>query len=133
MAVQGEPCFPKEWPTGCPPSEATPAKGVVYRTCDRSPPSSDDFKSYFQLGKAPKACPCLRAGLSVFRDMHDAVHHASSFRRIAGHVTKADLRAEHGKIKPTPSKNSGPSHTTWWPAEGLERASIFRVVTKSSE
>lgn len=133
MEVEDKPRFPREWPTGCPPSEATAAKGIVYRTCDGSPPSQEDFKSYLELGKAPKACPCLRAGVSVFRDLHDAVHHASQFRRMAGLVSTGELRPEHGKTKPTPSKNTGPSHTTWWPVEGLDRASIFRIVSKSSQ
>lgn len=132
VEVEDKPRFPREWPTECPPSEAVAAKGIVYRTCKGSPLSQDDFKSYLEHGKAPNACPCLRAGLSVFRDRHDAIHHANQFRRMAGLVSAGELRPEHGNTKPTPSK-TGPSHTTWWPVEGLDRASIFRIVTKSSQ
>ena len=131
MEAEKEAQFPKDWPPGCPPPEAVPAKGVVYRTCGSSPPSSDDFKSYLEQGKAPNACRCQRAGISVFRDFHDATHHASHFPRSGGLVSKCELKPEHGKMKPTPSSKTGPSHTTWWPVEGLERASIFSLVKTS--
>ncbi|MCU0873206.1 MAG: hypothetical protein MUE50_12775 [Pirellulaceae bacterium] len=74
----------------------------------------------------PKAPPCLRCGLSVFRETRDAIHQRQLLPKLGSLIAEATLLAEHGKTKPTEGRQ--PSHTTWWAYEGVNRASLFSVV-----
>ena len=74
--------------------------------------------------------PVLRKALSVFRDKQDAEHQARLFRRWKRKcVAKATLFTKHGWVMPTNGQQ--PTHTSWWPAQGIAaagRAAIFSVV-----
>ncbi|MGO2134756.1 MAG: hypothetical protein ACTH3S_04925 [Marinobacter sp.] len=118
--------FPKQWPECCPPDDAPPAEGVVYRICRENPPAPGDFQSHAELGKSSKGDPCMRHGLSVFRDISEAQHLTGIFPKLGKLIFRGELTAEHGKIKPTPAKLR-PSHVTWWPFEEVERAAAFTV------
>lgn len=114
--------------TDCPPPDAEPANGRVFRCAKSNPPVARDMLTHHETGRVPAADPCLRQALSVFTDLQDAQHQARLFpgwRRRC--VLFADLEPAHGKVKPT--KGQQPSHTSWWPAPGLsaeQRAAHFR-------
>lgn len=121
MTYQPDLRFPHEWSADCPPADAIPAEGTVFRICEQESLTVQDFRTYLEMGKLPDAPPCRRAGLSVFRKRSDAEHRARlqpGFGRI---VAKGTLLNEHGVTKQT----GRPSHTTWWIAEGVDRVSIF--------
>ena len=115
--------FPNDWPEDCPPIEAEDAEGVVYRICKKDPPAESDFLSHFETGRMKHAPPCLRAGLSVLRTIGDARHLARLFPSLGAFIAQGRLRPEHGKTAPT--KGKVPSHSTWWPYDGVERHSVF--------
>jgi hypothetical protein len=121
MALQ----FPSDWPNDCPPSDAVDAAGEVFRIVRHEPPNDADFASHDETGKLPKAPACLRCGLSVFREIRDAIHQRQLIPKLGSLIAQATLQAEHGKTKPT--KGTQPTHTTWWAYEGLNRASLFSV------
>jgi hypothetical protein len=123
------PQYPKDWPKDSPPSKAEPALGIYFRAAKSNPPSSDEFITYAELGRLPKADPCRRSGLSLLRSREDAVHQTQLFPKLGGLIFQARLTAEHGKTLATPA--SLPSHTTWWPCEGIDRAALFHHVTVS--
>lgn len=122
--------FPSEWPSDCPPDDTVEAEGVVFRIVKNDPPSADDFASHFETGRLPKAPPCLRCGLSVFRQLHDAVHQRQLIPKLGSLVASATLRAEHGKTKRT--QGAQPSHTTWWVYQEVSRASLFSIVEEEN-
>ncbi len=64
--------FPQWFPPDCPPPGASDAGGVVFRFATRNPVAAEDFLSHHELGLAPKAKPCSRAGLSVYRTIASA-------------------------------------------------------------
>jgi hypothetical protein len=89
-----------------------------------------DFASHMETGKLRNAPACLRCGLSVFRELQDAVHQRQLMPKLGHLIAQATLEAEHGKTKPTEGRQ--PSHTTWRAYEGLSRASLFAVVEEGS-
>jgi hypothetical protein len=119
--------FPANWPENCPPLDAEDARGTVYRLVKSDPPIADDFRSHAELGKMPKAPPCLRHGLSTFRRYEDANHQRDLLPYLGDKIAMAELKPEHGKTKLTQGRQ--PTHTTWWPYEEVQRAGLFRCLT----
>ena len=124
--------YPTSWPADCPPADAEIAQGTVFRVCRSNPPTENDFMSHAELGKSSVGSACQRSGLSVFRPYNDACHLTQIFPRLGSLIFQADLQAPHGKTKPTSSKQN-PSHTTWWPCEGINRAEPFQMVAGAQE
>lgn len=118
--------FPDNWPAGCPPEDALDAEGTVFRIVNNAPPCAEDLTSHFETGRVLKGPPCLRCGLSVFREVSDAVHQRLLFPKLGHWIAKASLEPAHGKTKLTGGQR--PTHTTWWAYDGVERANLFAVV-----
>ena len=122
--------FPKDWPSDSPPGDAVDADGTVFRIVKDDPPVAKDFESHFESGKLLKAPPCLRCGLSVFRQFQDADHQRKLMPKLGSLVASAKLRSMHGKTKLT--KGTQPTHTTWWVFDRVNRASLFSVNKEES-
>jgi hypothetical protein len=118
--------FPSDWPDDCPPADAVDAEGCVYRIVKHDVPKDEDFQSHHETGRLRNAHPCLRCGLSVFRDIQDAIHQKQLFPKLGEWIARGALKAEHGMTKVTPTRL--PTHTTWWPYSGVQRKSLFAVV-----
>jgi hypothetical protein len=91
-----------------------------------APLSIEDFRSHAELGKMPKAPPCLRVGLSVFRTLEDTLHQQELFPFLGNRVARAELNPTHGKTRLTSGRQ--PSHTTWWPHSNVDRVAAFLLV-----
>jgi hypothetical protein len=122
--------FPEDWPNDCRPSDADEASGDVYRIVRDDPPAATDFATHRETGRLPKAPPCLRCGLSVFRDFRDARHQRNLFPKLGSLIARAALTSDHGLTKLT--HGSQPTHTTWWAFEGIHGASLFAVIEEMS-
>jgi hypothetical protein len=127
-----KPGFPPGWPPGCPPVDAEDANGIVYRATMNSPPTSDDFLSLREKNQKPRY-PLTRAGecrycaVSVYRTMVDAQHHLQVFPWDSKFIARGALTPDCGKTKLTPHPER-PSHTEWWPFDGLDRCKCFQVI-----
>lgn len=120
--------FPSGWAVGRPPADAIDARGDVFRLVHHVPPSVEDLATHHETGRLPRADPCLRCGLSVFRTVRDAAHQRQLFQRLGNHIAKATLAPDHGMAKPT--RGQQPTHTTWWVYEGVDRAALFTVIAE---
>lgn len=118
--------FPDTWPSDCPPQDAVDAEGEVFRILDHDPPAAEDFLTSFETGAFPTRPACLRCGLSVHRILADAFHTKTKYPKLGRRIAKGMLTKECGKAKQT---GQG-SHTTWWVYEGVNRASLFSLVTE---
>lgn len=118
--------FSANLPDNCPPQEAIDAEGKVYRVCLQNPPLQRDFQNHAELGKQSNGDQCMRHGLSVFRNYAEAHHLTLLFPKLGKLVLGGELTPKEGKVKPTPAK-ARPSHTTWWPYEGIERSANFKI------
>lgn len=117
--------WPDFFPEGCPPDNARPANGDVFRLISAARPKEKDFKSYWELGRATDSC--VSCGLSVYTDSSDILR---LFNRIPGlrkkKVIIGTLKPEMGQIKKT--ANYERSHHTWWLPEGIQPWFSFQVV-----
>lgn len=119
--------FPKDMPDGCPPADAADVQGVIFRVVGQCPPTGYDLQTHAELGKARSAVgekACWRFGLSVFKRFEEAAHQRELFPALGSQISMATLNSTHGKVKAT----GKPPHQTWWPYEGVERASLFSCV-----
>jgi hypothetical protein len=119
------PAFIPGIPAGCPPPEAVPAAGDVYRIVKHDPPTAGDFLTPHEAGTLKRRDPCLRCGLSVLLTLQDAGTLRDNFPFL-GDFIACGLVDGLGVTRATPGFVS--SHTTWWPYSGLDRHSPFRVV-----
>jgi hypothetical protein len=122
--------FPEWFPPDCPPAWASDAGGIVFRFTTKNPVAVDDFLSHHELGLAPKAKPCGRAGLSVYRTIASARRKLRQLRerfpaRFGPHIAEGSLAAEHGKIV---QEGGEPDHHEWWAYQSVDRHVLFRVV-----
>lgn len=122
--------FPKNWPSDCPCANTPDASGDVFRITNGDPITAADMQSHHETGKLPKADPCLRCGLSVFGVLEDALNQQRLLPKLGNRIAKALLHAAHGKACLT--KGQQPTHTTWWPYDGVDRASLFVVIQEVS-
>lgn len=120
--------FPTDWPANCPPADAVDASGVVFRLVKNDPPQPSDFETHAETGRMPKADPCLRCGLSVFRNPQDAFHCRQILPKLGDKIVKGELAASDGKTKQT--KGRQPTHSTWWVYDGVNRCSPFSVISE---
>jgi hypothetical protein len=118
--------FPETWPRDCPPQDAVDAEGDVFRIVNHAPPTADDFLTNFELGMFPNRPACLRCGLSVHRILADAIHTKTKYPKLGSRIAKGTLSKEFGKTKQTGQA----SHTTWWVYQGVNRASIFELISE---
>jgi hypothetical protein len=118
--------LPDDWPKGCPPDDAEPAAGEVFRLVRSDPHTQGVFRTHHETGKLPKAPPCIRCGLSVFRSRQDAEHQYRAYPKLGRFIARASLPSTHGVTKLTEGRQ--PSHTTWWPFAGVDRAAIFAIL-----
>lgn len=102
--------FPKDWPPGCPAADTPDAEGDVFRIVKDNPVTAADMLSHHETGKLPKADPCLRCGLSVFRLVQDALNQQQLLPKLGKRIAKALLEAAHGKACLT--RGQQPTHTT---------------------
>jgi hypothetical protein len=122
--------FPSSWPQDCPPKDAESASGVVFRVAKTNPPSREDFKSHEELGKKSNGSQCLRVGLSVFQTFDDAEHLTQLIPKLGRYVLRGQLQPSNGVVKQTPGRQH-PTHTTWWPYDGVDRAELFSLALSS--
>lgn len=118
--------FPTDWPAGCPPDDAEEASGPVFRLVKANPPEVGDFKTHRERGVLVTAPACLRCGLSLFRTRADTEHQHRAYPMLGRYIASGILSAEDGVVKLTQSRQ--PTHTTWWPFEGIDRKRVFELI-----
>lgn len=120
--------FPADWPSDCPPADAVDAEGTVFRIVKHNPPVRADFATHHETGRLKNAPACLRCGLSVFRELRDAVHQRSLLPKLGQWIVQGTLSAEYGKTRLTTGQQ--PTHTTFWTYEGVDRTAFFAIITE---
>jgi hypothetical protein len=114
----------------CPPSDASPGSGLIYRMVKSFPPASDDFDS--DVERKTKNCDqtnCDCWGCSVWADS-DGVETAMNLFKYwrKRYIVSVSLKSSDGLTKNSPS-NGQPGHYTFWKAVGVDlsnKCTIFR-------
>ena len=125
--------WPDFYPENCPPAQAEPASGTVYRLVKHDPARAEDFKSVFEenprrFDNKPTIKNC---GLSVQKDPEDSERLRDRLKNRARkfknrQIAEGSLNPSLGMIRHTPSIEE--SHHTWWVPIGAEPWLVFNVI-----
>ena len=127
--------WPHFYPVNCPPTEAEPASGKVYRLVRTDPPQAEGFKSLFEenprrFRNEPNITICIACGLSVHTDPQDSERLKNRVRKFKNRqVAEGELNPTFGMIQHTPSSRFK-SHHTWWIPIGAEPWVVFNIVNE---
>ena len=121
--------WPDFYPENCPPAEAEPASGTVYRLVKHDTARAEDFKSVFEENpKGAKKKKTVKIyGLSVHRDLSDSERLKNRARKFKNRqIAEGSLNPTLGMIQHTPSIEE--SHHSWWIPFGTEPRLVFNVI-----
>ena len=108
--------WPDHFPAQCPPIDAEPVSGEVFRFVGRNNPKAKDFSTYYEL-KPEKDWgdqACQARGLSVYRNFEVCKKMSLMIPALAKKkLAVAVLEQGDGNIATTPSRNSK-DHNTFW-------------------
>lgn len=121
--------------SNCPPNDAQPALGIIYRLVFNNPPNSSDFvpnvieePQRFNLqSNMTEEKLCIGHGISVCKDLEDIRKKKKRFKRKFRNskIAETTLTSECGLIKQT---GSDKSHYTWWLPPNVEVWHFFAVI-----
>lgn len=112
----------------CPPPDAEPCLGDVYRLVESASPTESDFVSHFERypGRDWNDQECIARGLSVCLTFEAAARLRKRIKAFAAHkVALASIAPAIGVIKQT---GSNPDHHTWWPGQKTNLAPLFTAM-----
>ena len=122
--------WPDFYPANCPPVEAEPASGTVYRLVRNNPPRMEDFRTPFEEnpGRFNNKPSIKNCGLSVHTDMQDSEQLQKMTKMIPrfknSQIAEGELNPTLGLIQHTPSSKYK-SHHSWWVPVGTEPLDCF--------
>lgn len=127
--------WPDFYPANCPPVEAEPASGTVYRLVQNNPPRAKDFRTPFEEnpGRFNNKPTIKNCGLSVHTDMQDSerLHEVTKMipRFKNSQIAEGELNPTLGLIQHTPSSKYK-SHHSWWVPIGTEPWVVFKIMSE---
>lgn len=121
--------WPAFFPPGCPPSDAVPAEGTVFRLIAGQAAQEVDAQPHrLRFPEKKYRDECQACGLSVYREAEDLQRLK---RRVPAHaeklIARIALEPGMGFLQPTPRKAAPDSHHTWWVPDGLAVWQQFQV------
>jgi hypothetical protein len=124
--------FRDHLPANCPPPDADFSVMTVYCLLS-DPPTEKDFLSLWERDPKRVTDPklvCQSSGFSVFTDVIGAQLAQGISRSLRKKkLAKGRLSENSGKIKNTPSQNTGDTHHTWWLNRDIDPCSLFKVLS----
>lgn len=118
----------------CPPEDALPTNGIVYRLTEKESITDGDFLSYREIypHKHWDGVPeCVACGVSIYTDIAGIER---LIKRVPGKkkrkpkkIIMGSLKPQHGRMKNTPSQTHH-SHHTWWIPLDQKPWEIFQFI-----
>lgn len=121
-------------PASCPPDEAKPFSGKIFRGIKAPPISPRDFLSAVEAGSRHcVAEDCQWWGLSVWLTLDAALHARGVLKHMKKwHIAEGTIDASDGVILATPS-NAQPQHHTFWKDRRRSVESKFSIKVMPSQ
>ncbi len=127
--------WPDFYPVNCPPAEAKPASGTVYRLVNHDLAQVEDFKTPFE--ENPKRFdnkPTIQnCALSVHTDPQDSEQLKKAMKMVPrfknSQIAEGELNPTLGLIQHTPSLKYR-SHHSWWVPIRTEPWVVFRIISE---
>ena len=125
--------WPEYFPQGCPPGDAIPAEGLLFRFLRRREPAASDFDDHWTIYPQHRAAwhanrekHCSVCGLSVYRTLEAAKKKRDILPPLRKmHIASGTVTEPCGLIAPTPRDQN--DHYTWWPLpSGAHWISVFQ-------
>jgi hypothetical protein len=126
-------------PEDCPPEDAIPTEGIVYRLAERTSFDERDFLSKREEypNKQWDGVPeCIAGGVSLYTEIAGIERLwrlIPAKRRKRKKVIQGNLQAQHGKMKNTPSKLHKSHHTWWIPVDAKPWEEFELIVLKEDK
>ena len=123
--------WPDFYPENCPPAEAEPASGTVYRLVKHDPARAEDFKSVFEENPrgAIKKKTVKIYGLTVHGDSQDSERLKNRARKFKNRqIAEGSLNPTLGMIRHTASIEE--SHHTWWVPVEAKPWTVFNIMSR---
>ena len=126
--------WPDFYPENCPPAEAEPASGIVYRLVIHDPAQEGDFKTPFEenperFNNKPDIKNC---GLSIQTDIRDSEQLQKMMKMVPrfknSQIAEGELNPTLGLIQHTPSSKYK-SHHSWWVPIGAKPWVVFKIIS----
>lgn len=128
--------WPDFYPENCPPEEAQPASGIVYRLVQQDLAQPEDFIPLYidkpeNFENKSISEVCRGCGVSVCKDRQDIARlQKSSGKMRKRQIAEGELNPTLGVIKYTPSRKYK-SHHTWWIPIRIKPWLVFNVINDS--
>ncbi len=125
--------WPDYYPEDCPPEDAKPTSGIVYRLVKQDPVQQEEFipliiENSKRFENKPNAQICIGCGISVCKGMQDILKlQRSSGKMRKRQIAEGELNSTLGVIKHTPSRNYK-THHTWWVDPNAKPWHVFKVI-----
>ena len=125
--------FPADFPAECPPRQASPASGMVYRFLlpGSTTPSDRDFMQFRHEAPHRPIKPgleCQSCGVSINPIREEAVALRAAVPAFRNRTLAVGALASNmGRTMPTPSHLAGEHHLTWWLHDGLDPSGHFAI------
>jgi|ERR1017187_3977984 hypothetical protein len=112
-------------PPQCPPNDAIPCTGEIFRLVSTVPATTDDFISHFNRYPGKQWLDeCEASGLSISLSFEAASRLRKRFKKLPQEIAVASLQPAVGVMKQTHSAE----HHTWWPEDGVDIPVLFNIV-----
>ena len=123
--------WPDFYPANCPPAEATPASGTIYRLVQHNPAQAEDFKTPWEEYRSKFEPPTIdNCGVSVHTDLQDSEKLRNRIRKFRRRqIAEGEISPTLGMIRHTPSLEEK-SHHAWWIPIGAEPWVVFNVISR---
>ena len=121
--------WPSHYPHSCPPSDADPASGEIYRFTYKASPAAKDFKSFYDADPTKDwgEMACQARGLSVYPTLEACREAARKVPSLAKkRLAVGVMQGSYGMVAQTPSKNTS-NHMTWWVSPSCPDPTMFFV------
>lgn len=121
--------WPDFYPENCPPVEAEPASGTVYRLVQHDPAQAKDFETPWEEYRKQFEPPTIEnCGLSVHTDPQDSKKLRNRIKKFRKRqIAEGQLNPTLGVTQRTPSLEK--SHHSWWVPLGTEPWVVFNIIS----
>lgn len=101
--------------TNCPPADSFATSAIIYHLVTE-PVAQSDFRTLVERNPEKFRNDCQAHALSVFTELPhaQAALKLPLLKKKFTHVASAKLAPAMGRIKNTPSSNTGQNHHSWW-------------------
>lgn len=127
------PLYHSSLPKGCPPKDATPMHGTIYRSLEQDPATEKDFRSHREVPRRCTGDECKCWATSIWVDIEHVRHALKQYAPLRGRpIAKLEINEKCGVVKHTGS-GPQPEHRSFWRDMNTKFAPMCQIVDPYAE